>query len=145
MDQVVNRKRLDGYLSACMQECAAVQDSLIYTGCSSSCDIRAAVRNILKSGVSCIACMDDNICLETLNYLKLLGIAIPSQIRVASFFYSTVLENYVPSVTSVSYDVKNLGIVSGNCLIDIIEEKELSSLTLPEYEISFKESTQIPV
>ncbi len=145
MEQVVNRKRLAGYLSACRQERAAVQDSLIYTGCTSPCGIHAAVQDILKSGVSCIACMDDNICLETLNYLKLLGVAIPRQVRVASFFYSTVLENYVPSVTSVSYNVKKLGMVSGTCLIDIIEEKELSSLLLPEYEISLKESTQIPV
>lgn len=143
MEQVVNRKRFKGYLSACQEARVPVRDELVYTGCKCSEDILAAVEESLKNGADCIVCMDDNICVKALNHLKYLNVDIPGQVKAASFFHSTLLDNYIPSVTSISFDVKNLGTVSGNTLIDMIEEKEVSYLTLLGYEIKLKASTNV--
>lgn len=135
MDQVVNQKRLKGYLAACGNAQVDVQEGLIYTGCVSKEDIQAAVKDILCKQVWCIACMDDNICVEVLDVLKKLGIEVPGQVKVASFFYSALLDYYSPWIPSVSFDVKKLGAVSGNTLIDMIEGKEFPALTLLGYQL----------
>lgn len=136
MNQVVNQSRFKGYIAACNEAGIFVQDKFIHTECKSSSDILAAVKDDLQNEIHCIICMDDNICMETLHHLKYLGIDIPRQVRIASFFYSALLDNYISSISSVSFDVKKLGAVSGNTLLDIIEEKEFSYLTLLGYEIN---------
>lgn len=142
MNQVVNQRRFKGYIAACNEAEIFIQDKFIYTECKNSSDILAAVKNSLQNEIHCIICTDDSICMETLNHLRYLGIDIPKQVKIASFFHSALLDNCIPSITSVSFDVKKLGAVSGNTLIDIIEEKDFSYLTLLGYEINLKESTQ---
>lgn len=142
MDQVVNQNRFEGYLSACQNAQIIVQEERIYTDCIKLADIHAAIFHSLENGAKCIACMDDNICAETLKCLKELGVNVPGEVKVASFFSSPLLENNTPPVTSISFDVNELGIVSGNTLIDIIEKKEFSDLTLLGYKIKLEKSTQ---
>lgn len=87
-------------------------------------------------------CMDDNICLSVLNKLKKSRVSVPKQMKIASFFNSTILENNIPSITSLSFDVRNLGRVAGRTLIDVIEKREIERVTLLGYEVILKESTK---
>lgn len=86
MNQVVNQRRFKGYIAACNEAEIFIQDKFIYTECKNSSDILAAVKNSLQNEIHCIICTDDSICMETLNHLRYLGIDIPKQVKIASFF-----------------------------------------------------------
>lgn len=140
LNQVVNQKRLQGYLSACKEAQVLLRDDLICMDCKSIEDVYTAVHHALENGAGCIACMDDNICAETLKCLKELDVDIPGEVKVASFFSSALLENHIPAITSISFDVNELGNVSGNTLIDMIEGRRVSDLTLLGYKVNIRES-----
>ena len=67
---------------------------------------------------------------------------VPQDVRVASFYDSTILENHVPSITSLSFDAKELGRVACRMLLDLVEGLEVSEKTLLPYEVVLKESTK---
>lgn len=141
-NHVVTEKRLQGYLDAYKAMNAPIRKDLIYMNQENAVMIENAVDEILKKDVDCIACMDDNICSSVLNKLKKENISVPEQIKVVSFFNSMILESHIPSITSLSFDVKELGMVACRTLIDIIEEKETDNITLLGYEVVLKESTK---
>jgi len=69
-------------------------------------------------------------------------IKVPQDIRVASFYNSSVLEHNVPSITSLEFDSKELGMVACRVLLDLVEEKEVELKTLLPYHVVLKESTK---
>lgn len=139
---VVTQNRLKGYTKAFEEMGESFQRDIVYMNQENTVMIENAVEELLKRGVDCIACMDDSICSSVLNKLKKEGIAVPEQMKVASFFNSMILENNVPSITSLSFDVKELGMVTCRTLIDLIEGKEPADITLLGYEVILKESTK---
>ncbi len=139
---MVTQNRLRGFLEAFEDMRVPVCRELIYVNQENTVMIESVVDEILKKDVDCIVCMDDSICSSVLNKLKKEGVSVPAQIKVASFFDSMILENHTPSITSLSYDVKELGMVTCRTLIDIIEEKEVAEVTLLGYEVVLKESTK---
>lgn len=142
MNEVVTRKRLRGYISAHEDMGISPHKELVYLNNSEPGAVRNAVDGILKKKADCILCMDDNICVGVLNHLKETGITVPEQMKVASFFNSTLLENNAPPVTALSFDVKRLGVTAGKTLIDMIEKQEFDYVTLLGYEVVLKESTK---
>lgn len=138
----VTQKRLKGYLEAFEENGKKPDMNLVYMNQETGVAIERAVDNILKKGADCILCMDDNICLSVLNKLKKSRVSVPKQMKIASFFNSTILENNIPSITSLSFDVRNLGRVAGRTLIDVIEKREIERVTLLGYEVILKESTK---
>ncbi len=61
---------------------------------------------------------------------------------MASFYNSSVLENNVPSITSLSFDSKGLRARACKNLLRQIEGEETRDRTLLPYEVVLKESTQ---
>ena len=104
--------------------------------------IRAALLGVLGKRVECILCMDDGICSRVLRILRQEKIRIPQQIKVASFYNSSVLENNIPSITSLAFSAKELGKSCCELLLKLIDGKEVSRKTLLPYEIMLKESTR---
>lgn len=141
-DYVVTQSRLKGYLKAFEETGAAVCQDLLYLNQDNTVMIENAVDEILKKGADCIICMDDSICSSVLNKLKKEKVAVPEKIKVASFFDSMILENHTPAITSLEYDVRELGMVTCRTLIDMIEEKKVEEVTLLGYEVVLKESTK---
>ena len=62
--------------------------------------------------------------------------------KFASFYDSTILENHVPSITSLAFDAKELGKVACRTLLDLVEGLEVKQKTLLPYEVVLKESTK---
>ena len=86
--------------------------------------------------------MDDAVCSRVLKKLREKHVKVPKDIRVASFYNSSVLENNVPSITSLSFDSKELGARACKNLLRQIEGEETENRTLLPYEVVLKESTQ---
>lgn len=67
---------------------------------------------------------------------------MPKDVRVASFYNSSVLENNIPSITSLSFDARELGSAVCKNLLAQIEEGSVEERTLLSYEVVLKESTK---
>lgn len=139
---VVTRNRKQGYLNAMREAGICDLDKMVYEDISGPL-LEKAVDSILDEEYDCILCMDDSICVRVLDKLKAEGVSVPEDIKVASFYNSSVLERNVPSITSLKFDPRELGKTAARILLDILAERKVQSKTLLGYEISMKESTQL--
>lgn len=142
MDQMVNRCRYQGYEEAYRKGKRKLNADLVYTDLSNKAMVEKAVEELKKSGVECILCQDDYICDEVVRKLSRMGVRIPDQMKVASCHYSRILENYPITVTSLKFNITELGRRSCQVLLDMIHGKTVPDKTLLDYEIILKESTK---
>lgn len=138
---VVNRARLQGYRDAFRNAKHAMEEALVYNNCENFEQIEQAVKNLLGRGAQCIVCMDDMICSLVLQVLQREHIKVPEQMKVASFYDSTLLMNHEPAVTSLLFDDKALGALTCKVLLSYIQGEEVKGRNLLGYEIAFREST----
>lgn len=138
---VVNRTRLQGYKDAFRNAKHAMEEALVYNDCENFEQIEQAVKNLLGRGTQCIVCMDDMICSLVLQVLQREHIKVPEQMKVASFYDSTLLMNHEPAVTSLLFDDKALGALTCKVLLSYIQGEEVKGRNLLGYEIVFREST----
>ncbi|HWT73749.1 MAG TPA: LacI family DNA-binding transcriptional regulator [Mobilitalea sp.] len=139
---VVTQNRYKGYLDAFEAHDIPVNKEIVYMNVDSSVLSDKIVDNLLRMQVDCIVCMDDLICLYVLNKLKREHIKVPQQMKVASFYDSSLLESNLPSITSLSFDINELGMVTCCTLLDLIDGKEVKKKTMLGYGVVLKESTK---
>ena len=141
-EHVVTQSRLMGFKDAFADSGTAVDESLIYMNLDNPVLLDGKLDDIIKREVDCIVCMDDAICMEVLYKLRREGISVPDQIRVASFYNSSILETHDPSITSLDFDAKELGMLVCRTLLDMIEGQKVQKKTLLGYEVRLCESTK---
>ena len=142
MNHVVNQNRLKGFYEGYETVGKSVDINLVDINIENNIMLDKKVEEALEQNAECILCMDDAICVRVLNKLHDLHKKVPKDVKVASFYNGIMLENYVPSITSLSFNTKELGIVTGRTIIDMIEGKSVAQKTLLPYEIVLKESTK---
>lgn len=138
---VVNRARLQGYKDAFCNAKYAMEETLVYNDCETLEQIEKAVKKLLEHGVQCIVCMDDMICSLTMQVLAREHVKVPEQMKVASFYDSTLLMNHEPAITSLLFDDKALGALTCQVLLAYIQGNEVKGRNLMGYEIALREST----
>lgn len=141
-EHVVSQTRYQGFREAFLEMKIPIRTELIYQNQENSIMIENVVGKLLKQHVDCIICMDDNICESVLKALCREAVAVPEQVKVASFFNSSMLENYSPTITSLDFDTKELGMVACQTMIDLIRGKEVQPKRLLQYNLVLKESTK---
>ncbi len=139
---IVNKRRLKGFRDACKMAGREVDEELIFLNLESRTGINHAVEEALERKADCILCMDDGICSQVLKKLRQDHVKVPADVRVASFYNSSVLQNNVPSITSLAFDAKELGVVACKNLLSEIDGEEVPSKMLLSYEVVLKESTK---
>lgn len=139
---VVTQSRLRGFREAYAKMGEEIDESLLYLNLDNHILVDKAVKEALERKVDCILCMDDAICSRVLKMLREQRVKVPQEVKLASFYNSTILENSVPSITSLSFDAKELGMVACRTLLDLIEGIEVKERTLLPYEVVLKESTK---
>lgn len=142
MSIVANQNRLIGVKEAYEQFSQEPDENLIFLNLESKAFVEKAVDDAIAAGSDCILCMDDSVCSQVLRRLRQKHVKVPDDIRVASFYNSTVLENNVPSITSLIFDSKEMGMKACKNLLRQIEGDDTPDVTLLPYEVVFKESTK---
>ncbi|MCR5045404.1 MAG: LacI family transcriptional regulator [Treponema sp.] len=120
-DMDVERLRYEGYAQAFTLAGLKVDESLVFWDSEKKLD--EALDKILESGVNCVACSDDIICLKVMEALKQRGVSVPGRLQVVSFFDSENLESNDVPVTSLHVDTKVLSQKAGDLLIDVLDGK----------------------
>lgn len=139
---VVTQSRLNGYLDAYAQMGIPVDENLLFLSPENRVRVDKTVNEILEQKVDCILCMDDAVTGRVLRVLREKGVQVPKDVRVASFYDSTILSDNSPSITSLSFDAKELGMTACKILLDLLEGVEVQERTLLPYEVVLKESTK---
>lgn len=141
-NQVVNVTRKNGFLKGLENSGIKATNSLIQMNCETSEEIERAVDEALKSKVQCIVCSDDRICYVVISKLRREGVNIPKDVKVASFYNSTLIENNQPPISAIQYDPKELGNVACRTLITMLNDKDVPDRVMLGYDVMLKASTQ---
>lgn len=139
---VANQNRMLGVRDAYAQFGRELHKEDVYTNLETKAFIDRAVEIALERGTECMLCMDDGICSQVLRKLRQEHVKVPEQVKIASFYNSSVLENNIPSVTSLSFHAKELGMEACKNLLAQIEGETVEKRTLMSYEVVLKESTK---
>lgn len=139
---VANQSRKRGVEEAFVRHGLQKELEHIYMDMEDETKLWQVLDQVLREQAECILCMDDGICSRVLQQLRKKKIRIPEQIKVASFYNSSVLENYTPSITSLAFSAKELGKACCERVLAQIDGESVCQKTLLPYEMIFKESTQ---
>ena len=138
---IVTRSRLKGFEDAFTDKKEWDGSRQVYLNVSGEREVDEIVEQLLARKTECIVSMDDFLCGCVLNALQQRQIAVPQQIQVASFYDSTVLANRIPSITSIRFDVEELGRKACELLLNILEEEAVEQRTLLGYRVCMRKST----
>ena len=139
---MVTSSRINGYKAAYKDLNANIPEELVYLDQDNSIMVERAVDNIFMHGADCIICMDDAICSVVLNKLRREGIEVPADIKIASFFDSMLLKHNIPAITSLSFDVREIGRTACKTLIDMLDGIKVKEISYLGYKVELKESTR---
>lgn len=142
MDHTVNRTRCEGFKAALRERNINPDPNLIYLNNEKDEEVKRAVDNAIIYNAECILCTDDRICATVVGKLRRDGLSIPGDIRVASFYNSSLLNDVKTPVTALQYDPKELGNEACTTLLDMIDGREAEGKRLLGYEVLLKSSTQ---
>ncbi len=138
---IVNKSRLLGYINAFDRIGSRPTEGLIYDNMVNRASIDRAIIELLDRGSDCIVCGDDYICSRALSSLEERGIAIPSNIKIASFYNSAFLRCHNPPITAINVNVAEIGLAAGKIVIDLISGIKVPQKTLLGYGLTIKRST----
>ena len=144
-NHIVNHKRYDGYIKAHENLNRNVNYENIYLDINNMAGIDRAVDDLLAHGVHCIICMDDSICNYVLNKLYRDGMLVPQDIKIASYYDSSLMEISASSnnaITSIKFDIQEMGTTACRTLINLIDGQDVKPVNLLGYDIILKSSTQ---
>ena len=112
----VNKQRLQGFVSAC--------GASPYVFTPDTAASQAAIDNAVAEALSvseCIITNDDLMCLRVMNSLGRLGVAVPSQIKLACMYHSYLLNMSVPKITAISHKSQDVGAAAASLLIGMLD------------------------
>lgn len=138
---IVNRTRLEGYKKGHVQNSLECREDMIFMDADSHMVVDDALDKVIAAGIECIICMDDGICATTLDYLDKRGMSVPKDIRVASLYSGTLIDDRQPGITSLRYDSEELGREACRLLTDMLDGKNVPMRSLLGYEVLLKGST----
>jgi DNA-binding LacI/PurR family transcriptional regulator len=141
-NHVITRNRYQGFMSAFEEAGIQVDPSLVWMNVESNSKVGNILKELIKKKTDCVICMDDSLAGEVISRCRDGHIHIPEDLKLASFYNSSLLESAVPSVTSLNFNDKNLGAVAAKMLLDMIDAGPVSSVVLGNYEVILKESTK---
>ena len=139
---IVNGSRLKGFQDAINDRPEWGGSRRIILNADDERTVDSIVEELLRDETECIVSMDDYLCGCVLNALQLRQIAVPGQMQIASFYDSTILANRLPAVTSIGFDMEELGRRACELLLRMLEGEKVERRTLLGYEVRMRKSTQ---
>lgn len=142
-NHVISRTRRQGFESAFHKAGVDLDPSRIYMDVSvrGSLEVENILEELLQQHVDGVVCMDDLLAATVISVCRKRGIRIPQDLRIASFYNSSILDNTVPAVTSILFNDGMLGQTAAKTLLKLIEGENPGNQMLKNYQIILREST----
>ncbi len=141
-NHIITRTRFQGFAAAFEEAGIEVNQNLVYLDTEGNAKVGSIIKELLKKNIDGIICMDDSIAGEAIARCRDEHVKIPDDIKIASFYNSSLLESMVPSVTSLNFNDRNLGAVAARTLLGMINGDAVHNQMLRNYEVILKESTK---
>ena len=138
----VTHSRMKGFWDACDQAGLNRNWQMVFLNVIRDNRLTEVMDTVLAQKAECIVCMDDYICNMVLIHLRTSGVEVPRDVKVVSFYDSILLENNIPSVTSLHFDAAALGRAACQKLIDRLRGEPANDFALPGYQIILRDSTK---
>lgn len=139
---VVNGSRLKGFQDAFDSRPEWNGSRRVILNVDDDHTVDRIMEELLQEGTECIVGMDDFLCGCVLNALQLRQIGVPQRMQIASFYDSTILTNRLPAITSIGFDMEELGRRACELLLRMLDGEEVERHTLLGYEVRMRQSTQ---
>lgn len=139
---IVTESRYHGFEQAFLEAGQTIDRTLVYENTTTEVMVEKAVEELMRRKVDCILCMDDSICNFVLHKCTQEGIRIPDDVRVASFFNSSILENNRPSITCLNFDINEEGVIAAKTILDLLEGNPVQNITKLGYQVILNNSTK---
>lgn len=132
---VVTKNRLLGFEDAFKNRPNRSIDRQVFLNMTNAEMVDGIVERLLEEGMDCIVTMDDFLCSRVLNALQRRGIDVPGQMQVASFYDSVFLAEHMPQVSSIWFDVEELGRKACELLLRMLAGESVEQKTLLGYQV----------
>ena len=137
----VTHSRLTGFRQGFINRGMKADENQIYLNMHKSDRMDKVLKTAIAEGVECIVCMDDMLCNSVLNCLHNDGLSVPEDIKLCSFYDSNLLSTSKPSITSLYFDAKKLGAEGLSMLMRNLDGEDVTNLTLNDFNIQMRDST----
>ncbi len=141
-NHVITRTRYNGFVEAFKRAGKQFDESLVFLNLGNEHRLSEIVKQLAEKRIDGVICMDDQLAGSVMAVCRREHIRIPDDIRLASFYNSSILENAAVPVTSLNFDDRNLGAVAARMLLSMIDGEVVEKKTLKNYEVIMKESTK---
>ncbi len=138
----INRKRLEGFYKAHKELGYTPDESLIFTNVDSGLFAARVTDLILMRNVNCIIGADDLLTSLVVKKLEEESIAIPEDLRLASFHDGQLLKSARVGITAIKFDTEELGRETCKVLLRRMRGEETPQVTKLSYEVAMRESTK---
>ena len=109
MNYIVNQSRLAGFQKG-IETLGLPEDKITYRfGLESFADCAAALDEALSNGIRRFLAMDEDLCMNMIIHIRHLGLQIPQDIKIGSFYDSELLSLNDPPISALNFDAAALG------------------------------------
>ncbi len=141
MSYVVNQSRCEGIFDALKNRGLSVENQVFCPNFENTDLIDSVIDNIIYNKVECVICGDDVICTKLMSKLQAEGYRIPKDISIVSLYNSVTLDCFSSAVTAINISARKTGNTIGKQLINYLQGNEYNRVTMLDYEILFRAST----
>lgn len=141
-NHVITKTRYGGFVKAFHDANVTLDTSIIYLDVNTDRRISDILSSLVSCDVDCLMCMDDTYAMRVIDICKKEHIRIPQDLRLASFYNSTLLSGTEPAITSLDFNDRNLGAVAAKTLLQKIDGNVVQNRMLRTYEVMLRESTR---
>ena len=141
-NHIITKTRYGGFVKAFHDNRVTLDTSIIFLDINTDKRISDILSYLLTVDVDCLICMDDTYALRVIDICKNEHIRISEDLRIASFYNSTLLSGLEPAVTSLDFNDRNLGAVAARTLLQKIKGGDVQNRMLKTYEVMLRESTR---
>ena len=142
-NHIITKTRYGGFVKAFHDSKVTLDTSIIFLDVNTDKRISDILSYLLTVEIDCLICMDDTYALRVIDICKNEHIRIAEDLRLASFYNSTLLSGSVPAITSLDFNDRNLGAVAARTLLQKINSEEVHNRMLKTYEVMLRESTRM--
>ena len=143
-DNIFEKKRIRGFIKELQNHGLSADENDVTECAAGEAVIAEKVKALSEKHpkADSIICTNNIVAYHVLRELRKNRIAVPEQIQVVSFYDSSILANRIPAVTSIRFDVEELGRKACELLLRILDGEEAERRTLLGYEVCMRASTK---
>lgn len=133
VDDIQGKDRMGGFMDAYQSrpEIAYKSNVVMYQSDDDKNKIIKKVYSYLgmENKPTAIVCYNDQLAIKLIDFLKNMGVSIPDDISVVGFDDYQMAKYLSPSLTTMNYEKRQMGMDAGQVLLDMIEGKDVQSIT----------------